>query len=109
MFRSDNYVGRTRINLSHKFYSSNGELENECEYFDWYKINNVIELKEFIKENLFNYNVIVTQNDNTEKPYKYYINYYEGEVFTMAVKDNNGDFLQMLKVKQLTINDCLKV
>lgn len=88
----DNYAFRTENNESHKYYNSNGELENERKYFEWYKINNIQEMKSFIEENNFNYNIIVAQSNNFDMQYEYYINYYEGTEYILAVKDNKGNF-----------------
>ena len=88
----DNYAFKTENNESHKYYNSNGELESERKYFEWYKINNIQEVKSFIEENNFNYNIIVAQSNNFYMQYEYYINYYEGTEYILAVKDNKGNF-----------------
>ena len=87
-----NYAFKTEHNESHKYYSSSGELENESKYFEWYKIEKIQELERFIEENNFNYNIMVTQDNNSDIQYEYYINYYEGEEFILAVRDNIGNF-----------------
>lgn len=88
----NNYAFKTENNESHKYYNSNGELENDRKYFEWYKINNIQEIKSFIEDNNFNYNIIMTQSDNFDMQYEYYINYYEGTEYILAVRDNKGNF-----------------
>lgn len=89
---SNNFVYRTKENQSHKYNASNGIMENECKDFEWYKISNISKLKQFIEENTNNYNIIVTQNNREYKQYSYYLNYYEGNKFILAVQDKEGDF-----------------
>lgn len=88
----NNFVYRTKENQSHKYNVSNGELENECKDFEWYKISNINDLKQFIEENSNNYNIMLTQDNRGYNQYSYYLNYYEGNKFTLAVQDNEGDF-----------------
>ena len=88
----DNYAFKTEYNESYKYYISKGKLENEKKYFEWHKIEDTKELKTFIEENLFNYNIILTQNSNYDIQYEYYINYYEGAEYILAVKDYKGNF-----------------
>lgn len=88
---------KTTKNMSHKFLYSKGILESECKYFEWYKIDSINELKKFVEDNFFNYNICITTNNSIESEYKYYINYYEDEKCIMAVKDYNGDFLSIFK------------
>ena len=101
-----NFLCRTTQNQSHKSYSSDGELENEANYFDWYKLNTISELKQFIDDNAWNYNVIITQQNDIKKQYYYYVNFYEGINCTLAVSDNVGNFLQIFESTYGSIFPC---
>lgn len=97
MLCHDNYAFKTKKNESYKYYISEGKLENETEYFKWYKMNTVKDVEKFIEQNLFNYNIILSQGDGSDIQGEYYINYYEGVNNILAIKDNKGDFCDVFK------------
>jgi len=92
ILKHQDYLCRTTKDMSHKYYGTDEDFSG-CEYFDWYRLNEISDLEEFICDNFFNYNIIVTQHNEVEERYMYYINFYEGDNFTLAIKDNKGDFV----------------
>lgn len=84
-------------NQSYKYHSSEGLLENEAEFFKWYRLNSCIELEQYVEENSCNYNLMVSFYKECIDNYNYYINFFEGDTFTMAVKDNIGDFCDIFE------------
>lgn len=97
ILRYENYAFETEKNESYKYYASDGNLENEDNHFKWYKMDGIKDIKKFIEQNLFNYNIIMTQKNDYGKQYEYYINYYEGEKNILAVRDIKGNFCKVFK------------
>lgn len=108
VLQKQNYAFRTEVNESYKYYESKGMLESERQYFDWYRAESMEMVKKFIDDNLFEYNIILTEDDTC----KYYLNYYEGEKYLLAVRDNQGNFSKIFSevfedkylIEKLTIN-----
>ncbi|MBR4084278.1 MAG: hypothetical protein IKK33_08370 [Lachnospiraceae bacterium] len=90
VLNSKNHALITELNESYKYFESNGMLEGEQDYYEWYQVEHSEELKKYIQENHFCYNIMLIENDVC----KYYVNYYEGEDYVLAVRDNTGDFIE---------------
>jgi len=89
-------ICKTGLNQSYKYFSSEGLLENEAQWYKWYKLNGCSELAQFIEENSCNYNIMIANKGNIDN-YSYYINFFEGDTFTLAVKDIKGDFCNIFE------------
>lgn len=89
-------ICKISLNQSYKYFSSEGLLENEAKCYKWYKLNGRSELGQFIEENSCNYNIIIPNREGIDN-YSYYINFFEGDTFTFAVKDIKGDFCNIFE------------
>lgn len=91
LLSKNNLICKIGLNQSYKYFSSEGLLENEVKSYKWYKLNGCSELGQFIEENSCNYNIIIPNREGIDN-YRYYINFFEGDTFTLAVKDIKEDF-----------------